>query len=207
MPRQRSNQGTRRDQGGSSSSSSRAQVQKSSSSSAPLMAPPSSDLSSHPRYGKTRYMSPWCPPLRTKAWLAFHGLPSHLWTERTCMSAVADFGGAARITRIEDVPRRIEADQIVGFGHLLTWPVDVEILAYAPVGEDDETAPPGALIMMASNPEERPYAVEEEAGKLRRAIFPAPKPEECVGILDGGVEASGAVERPESSSVFAFTDD
>ncbi|TVT99192.1 hypothetical protein EJB05_55461, partial [Eragrostis curvula] len=188
------------------------------------MAPPSSDLSSRPRYGKTRYMSPWCPPLRTKAWLAFHGLPPHLWTERTCKSAVADFGGAvrfavppsdgddflvleARITRIEDVPRRIEADQIVGFGHLLTWPVDVEILAYAPVGEDDETAPPGALIMMAFNPEERPYAVEEEAGKLRRAIFPAPKSEECVGILDGGVEASGAVERPESSSVFAFSDD
>ncbi|TVT99193.1 hypothetical protein EJB05_55462 [Eragrostis curvula] len=227
MPRQRSKkQGRRRrSKGSKSSSSSRALGDGSSSSSGVPMAP---DHSRRPLYGATRYWSPWCPLLRTKAWLAFDGLPPHLWTKRTCEFAVSPFGGLvrfdappsdvdggrvvveARITRPEDVPLRIEAQHHVGFGHLLVWPFDVEILAYAPVGDGDVTYKPGGLIMMVGGPRDNCFVVDDDddediqVGKPKRMTFPAPKPEECVGILDAAGEA---IERPALSTCQAFSDD
>lgn len=141
---------------------------------------PPFDLSRRPRYAPTSYLSPWCSPLRTKAWLALHGLPPCLRTLSTCKCAFARFGGVvrfhvtgrgyedgsvvveARIRRVEDVPRRIESRYHVGFGHFLPYNVDVEVLAYAPVGDDDETAPPGAIIMMVANPADFGGGSDEE---------------------------------------------
>ncbi|KAL6643047.1 hypothetical protein ACP70R_021228 [Stipagrostis hirtigluma subsp. patula] len=196
-----------------------------------------------PMYGPTTYGSPWCPPLRTKAWLDFRNLPPHLWTKRTCESAVARFGGVvridvppsgapegdgggrmvfeARITRPEAVPRRIDVQHHVGFGHLLVYRVDVEILALAPVVDDDETAPPGALVMWCPSPDDfdgievddmkddcnlgMAARAWEKVGEPRRVAFPVPKPEECAGILDDGSAAS-AVERPEVMECFGYSE-